>query len=124
MALAKDQKVVETLQPHRSYPSLGERVRLGCLDRSVDDSDALGPEHLVERDGELGVSVADQEPDVSKPLPPTARFRACCVSPAESGFLVTPRTSTRLDPSSIVKSTYSVRSHAVSTVKKSRARIA
>lgn len=55
---------------------------------------------------------------------PTERFRACCVTHAESGFLVTPRTSTRLDPSSMVKSTYSVRSHAVSTVKKSRAKIA
>ncbi len=29
---------------------------------------------------------------------PTARFRACWVTHAESGFLVAPRTWTRLDP--------------------------
>ena len=47
---------------------------------------------------------------MSRSRSPTARFQACCVTHAES-FLVTPRTSTRLQrPSSMVKSTYSVRS--------------
>ncbi|MGH2652082.1 MAG: hypothetical protein ACRDHK_12850, partial [Actinomycetota bacterium] len=54
---------------------------------------------------------------------PTARFRACWVTHAESGFLVTPRTWTRRDPSSMANSTYRVLSQAVSTVKKSNATI-
>ena len=70
----------------------------------------------------LAPTVADEEPEAVKPLP-TTRFRARWVTHAESGFLVTPRTCTRQDPTSIAKSTYRVRSQAVSTVKKPSARI-
>ena len=69
VAPAEDQEMVEALPAQGSHPSLGERVGLRCPDRCADDSDALGPEHLVEWTGELGISVADQEADVSKPLP-------------------------------------------------------
>lgn len=74
MALTNDQEVVETLPPHHPYKSLGERVRLGCLNRSADDSDVLGPEHLVERTGEFGVSVPDHD-RMSGSRSPTATLR-------------------------------------------------
>src|SRR5262245_19551006 len=47
-----------------------------------------------------------------------ARFRACCVTQAQSGLAVTLARWTRREPCSIQTSTYSVRSQAVSTVKK------
>ncbi len=50
-----------------------------------------------------------------------ARFRACCVTQAQSGFAVIPARWTRREPCSIQNSTYSVRSQTVSTVKKSQA---
>lgn len=56
-----------------------------------------------------------------RPIGGTAR--RCWVTHAESGFLVTPRICTRLDPTWIANSTYRVRSKSVSTVKKSIARI-
>jgi hypothetical protein len=54
---------------------------------------------------------------------PIARLRACWVTHAESGFLVTPRTCTRRERRWIANSTYIVASTAVSTVKKSRAKM-
>jgi hypothetical protein len=58
----------------------------------------------------------------SSSSPPTAMFLACWVTQAESGCAVTPARCTFLDPISIKNSTYRVRSHAVSTVKKSQPR--
>jgi len=63
----------------------------------------LGAERLVERTGDLGNSVADEGPDAFK-RSPTTRFRACCVTHVELGFLVTPRMCTRREPTSIAKS--------------------
>ncbi len=113
---------VQTLGPDCANPPLRECVRSRGSDRGLDDLHALGAEHLVEGTGELGVPVADEEPEAAKALP-HARFRACWVTHAESGLLVTPRTCTRRDANSIANSTYSVRSQAVSTVKKSNPRI-
>jgi hypothetical protein len=50
-----------------------------------------------------------------------ARLRACWHNQAQSGLAVTPARCTRRDPSSIEKSTYSVRRETVSTAKKSQA---
>jgi hypothetical protein len=49
------------------------------------------------------------------------RLRACWLTQAQSGFAVTPARWTRREPCSIQNSEYSVRSHTVSTVKKSQA---
>ena len=38
-------------------------------DRGLDDLHPFGPEDLVEKTGELGIPVADEEPDALKPLP-------------------------------------------------------
>jgi len=104
VATAEHQHPVQAFSPDRADPPLSERVRTWGPDRGLDGLHALGAEHHVERTGELGIPVADEEPDASKPLP-IARFRACWVTHAESGFPVTPRTCTRRDPTSIAKST-------------------
>jgi hypothetical protein len=122
MVPAEDQQVVVALPPCRPHPPLGERVRLRSPDRSADDPDALSPEDLVEGTGEFRIPVSDRN-RTPRSRSPSARFRACWVTHAESGFLVTPRRCTRLDPSSIAKSTYIVRSQTVPTVKKSMATI-
>src|SRR5205085_2721826 len=51
------------------------------------------------------------------------RFRACWETHAESGWAVTPAMCTRRVWTSMKKSTYSLRSQSVSTVKKSQARM-
>jgi hypothetical protein len=58
-----DQDVVEALTAHGLHEPLREGVRLGGPDRRSDDPDALGAEHRIERSRELGVPVAQEEPD-------------------------------------------------------------
>ena len=55
--------MVEALFPDGPYPPLRDRVRTGRADRGSDGLDTDRGEHLVEADGELGVPVADEEPD-------------------------------------------------------------
>jgi hypothetical protein len=54
---AKDQGPVEALGADRAHPSFAERVGVRGPDRGEDDPHGLRAEHLVERPGELGVSV-------------------------------------------------------------------
>jgi hypothetical protein len=61
MAPAEDQHVVEALPSYSAHPSLRERVRPRCPDGGLHDAEALGPKDLVERSGELGVSIPEQE---------------------------------------------------------------
>jgi len=67
-----DQYLLEMLAPENEDPigalsadgadePFGERVRSWRSNGGLDDSDALGAEHLVETGGELGVPVADGE---------------------------------------------------------------
>jgi hypothetical protein len=85
MASTKDQDVIETFPACRPDPPLGEGVRLRGPDWRLDDSDALGPEDLVEKTGVLRVPVSDQAPD-ARSRSSTAMFRACWVTHVESGF--------------------------------------
>jgi hypothetical protein len=58
---ADDQQLVQALPADRADPALGDGIGVGRLHRCADD---LGPgraPQVVERPGELGVSVADQE---------------------------------------------------------------
>ena len=65
VAFAPDEHPVEALGPRSSYEPFGDRVRPwrphGCFDNAGADR----PHHLVEGPDELGVTVADQEPDGS-----------------------------------------------------------
>jgi hypothetical protein len=67
---AEHQHPVQALGPDSTDPPLGEGVRPRGSDRGLDDLCALGAEHLVERTGELGIPVPDQEPDSFKAAPP------------------------------------------------------
>jgi Helix-turn-helix of DDE superfamily endonuclease len=62
--LAGDQHPVQALAPGAGYPPLRDRVHSGRPDRGPDDPHADRSEHGVERSGELGVPVTDQELEV------------------------------------------------------------
>jgi hypothetical protein len=64
LLLAKDQHLVERLTTNRADPLFRERVCPGCLHRCTQDADALGAKDRIEAVGELGVPVADEEPEL------------------------------------------------------------
>ena len=59
-----DQHVVEAFAAQRADEALGDRVRARCPDWGADDADVGAGEHGVEGGGELGIPVADQEPEL------------------------------------------------------------
>ena len=63
-----DQEMVEALSAHGPHEPLRECIRPRCPDRRSDDPDALGAEHRIERARELGVPVAQEEPNTRQPL--------------------------------------------------------
>ena len=63
MAATNDQHPVEALATNRADESLCKGICSGCSRRSTDGPDALGTEYFVEAQGELGVSVPDEELD-------------------------------------------------------------
>ena len=58
-----DQEMVETFAAQRANPASRDDVCSWCSYRGADDAEADACEHRVERGGELGISVADQEPE-------------------------------------------------------------
>jgi hypothetical protein len=62
----RDQRKCSTHPYGKSQKSRQTDVRIGCRDRH--DLDAGRGENGVERRGELGVGVADEEPDAAYPL--------------------------------------------------------
>ena len=65
MALVDDQDAVEEFATDRADEAFGDRVGARCLHRRPDDADIAGGEHRVERGGELGVAVAEEELDAA-----------------------------------------------------------
>jgi hypothetical protein len=63
-----NQDVVKALLAHGPDEALRDGIRPRRPDRRADDSNPLGSKHLVERSCELGVPVADEEPDTRQPL--------------------------------------------------------
>ena len=59
-----DQQVVEAFAAQRADEALGDRVRPRCPDWGADDADVGAGEHGVDGGDELGISVADQEPEL------------------------------------------------------------
>src|ERR1035441_304547 len=55
--------MVEALFPYGPYPALRDRVHPGRSHRDAEGLDADRGEHRVKADGELGVPVADKEPE-------------------------------------------------------------
>jgi hypothetical protein len=68
VAAVHDQEPVETLATDGADPAFDEGVRAGRAHWCADCPDAVGPEHLVERRGELAVAVVDQEPNRLRPV--------------------------------------------------------
>src|SRR5450759_2439086 len=68
MPTTVDQDVVEALLAHGPHEALRECVRPRRADRRSDDADALGAEYRIERSRELGVPVAQEEPNTGQPL--------------------------------------------------------
>jgi len=68
MAWPSDQDPVGAFAPHGSHPAFGVGVCPRRLRRGLQYLDAGRGEDGVERGGELGVAVADQEPEVLRPL--------------------------------------------------------
>ena len=64
VAWSGDQELVEAFPAQCLDEAFRDRVRPGCPDRGADDPDVGTNEDGVERGGELGVPVADQEPEL------------------------------------------------------------
>jgi hypothetical protein len=121
---AEDQEVVQALSPDGPNPTLGDGVGVGRPNRRADDLGTGRTPDIVERSGELGVPVADQEPErAARSSSSTKRLRACWATHRPVGWAVTPAKCTRRLRSSMTNSTYGRRSLTVSTVKKSQARM-
>jgi hypothetical protein len=88
VAAAEHECPVEALGPDRADPPLREGVRPRSSDRGLDYPYAFGKEDLIEGAGELRVPVP-----ITNRIPSScsliANLRACWVTHAESGFLVT-----------------------------------
>ena len=56
---------VQTFTPDSAHEALSEGVGTGSPNRGSDGPDAIGGEDLVESGCELGVAIANQEPDRS-----------------------------------------------------------
>jgi hypothetical protein len=66
LARSENEKPVETLRPHGPHEALRVGIRPRRPKRSLDYSDALATEDLVEGGAELRVAVVDQEPNVGE----------------------------------------------------------
>jgi hypothetical protein len=104
VAAAEHEHPVQALGPNRADPPLGEGVRCGArtgvwmiLTPSERNTSSNAPVNLESRS-----RIRNRTP---RSRSPTAKLGACWVIHAESGFAVTPRTSTRRDATSIAKST-------------------
>src|SRR6266568_3402865 len=122
MALAVNQHPVGALGRYRPYPAFGITVRPGRPRRGLHGPYTLAGEDVIERAGELGVAVPDE--DRNEPIRPARfmiRLRACRAVHAPSGYWVTPRMCTRRVAVSRTNSTYRRLRKIVSTVKKPQA---
>ena len=63
--LVDDQGAVEEFAANAADEAFGDRVGPRRLHRRLDDGNIDGGEDGVERGGELGVAIADQEPEVA-----------------------------------------------------------
>ncbi|WP_276097218.1 hypothetical protein [Streptomyces silvisoli] len=68
MPLAGDEEAVGALGAQSAYPPLREGVRPRALRRGLDDLDVVAGEDGVESGGELGIAIADEEPEAPGPL--------------------------------------------------------
>ena len=109
-AKGADEAFGDGVGPRRSY-------------RRLDDPDVGRGEYGVEGRDELGVTVADQEPEATAGVIQIQRLRACWVSHAPVGRVVTPRMCTRRVACSMTKNALSRCRVIVSICNRSQAKI-
>lgn len=123
MGLVADEGPVEAFGSCCGYPAFGETVRARGSRWCLDHVDAGGGEDGVEGGGELGVPVADQEPEPCRPVALSSnsitRFRAVWVTHSPTGCAVTSRRCTCRRSTSTMNRTYRRVRLMVSTAKKS-----
>src|SRR2546423_10098285 len=87
MPVDDDQDAVEEYAADVADEALGDRVGPRCAHRRPDDPDVDGGEDRVEGGGELGVAVADEEPEAPPGVVDVhAEVAACWVSQAPVGW--------------------------------------
>jgi hypothetical protein len=86
LTFADDEDAVEALRPDAARPAFGVGVRPRCLRRRLDHLNELGREGRVEGDGELGVAVADQEPQLGDALLEVYQHVACLLGDPLAGW--------------------------------------
>ena len=102
VAWSGDQEVVEAFPAQGADEALGDGVRPRCADRGSDDPDAGAGEDGVEGGGELGVPVADQEPEpVGVVAEVDEQVAGLLVTQSPVGWLVIPARCTRRRPCSM-----------------------
>src|SRR6266540_1040681 len=109
---------LRTLRTHRSAIAFARGARTGVLMTRTPSPRTIssnGPENFASRSCNRNRTSCSRSS--------TVRLRACWRIQTPSGLAVTPASRTRRDPCSMKNNTYSVRSQAVSTVKKSQANI-
>ena len=119
-----DQQLVKTLPTDRADPAPGDRVGVRRPHRCADDLDTGRAPHVIERPGELGVPVADQEPERSGLIAKDGDEVAGLLGNPEAGGMVSD--AAKMDPPAAKldkNSAYTRRRKTVSTVKKSQATI-
>ena len=122
--LAEDQYPVQEFAAQRADEPLTDRVHPRSLDSGAQDRGPGRLEDGVERGGEVGAAVADQESDVPELLVEIQRQIAGLLDrPLAARMRVTPPRCIRRVPCSMNTSTYSRVSSTVSTWRKSTARI-
>jgi len=62
-----DQQPVGALGTNGPYPAFGITIRPRCLRRGLHDPYSLAGEHVIERGGQRGVPVTDEEPELADP---------------------------------------------------------
>jgi hypothetical protein len=106
VATIHDQQRVEGFSPGGTDKPFGGRVRLRRSHWGLHHVDALAREDGVEAARELGVAIADQEPEPGcLLLERPGNWRACCVTQLPVGLAVHPARWTRRLPSSMKKRT-------------------
>jgi hypothetical protein len=116
MPFTSDQHPIQAFVASATYPAFGDRVRARRLYGCGDDPDSDGGERGVQRRGELGVPVMDQELEAGDLIAMSmSRLRACWVTQVPVGWAVIPARCTRRVACSMNSKTYRRRRMTVST---------
>ena len=102
----EDKESVEEFAADCPDEALGDRIRPRCPHRRLDDPGVDGGEDGVERGGELGVAIADEEPETTPGVVEIhGEVAGLLGQPGSGGCALIPRMCTRLVACSMTKKT-------------------